>query len=110
MPRTIYLYRVTMTPIGGKEPVSLYLYARSKKSAKRFCAQQFDRFDHFDAVKFGETSTYTREEDAAFLDEDEETALFQQNFAGHGEIYSERRKQKGDGCPCTTSTEVTGDT
>lgn len=105
MPRTIYLYRATMYKNGEEETLSTYLYAKNKKAAKRFCVSNFDHFDRFEAVKFGETSDFPSDKDASFLSEQEELALYQAHIAENGEVYAERRN-RGD-TPCRTYQEAT---
>lgn len=91
MASKMYIYRAEMRRNGKEDKDTVYLYARNAKCAKKFCQENFDKFDKFTCVKFATTKTVDPSVNACFIDEeDDEMALVKANIAGNGEIYAER--------------------
>ena len=89
--KVMYIYRAEMRKNGKEEPNTVYLYARNKKAAKKFCQEHFDKFDNFVVNKFGTTQTAPEGVNACFIEDgDSEMKLIKENIAGNGEVYAER--------------------
>lgn len=94
MARKMYIYRAEMRKNGKDEPVIAYLYARNAKMAKEFCARNFEHFDNFLCVKFGETTNVGVDVGASFIKDGGEAELVKSNIAGNGEVFAERDEER----------------